>query len=76
LNSDRRNLQDVFCIRHFDNIADFTERARLNQKKLAAELKPHCDFIVGGAGSSGSVVAARLATDPQTQVLVLEAGRY
>lgn len=32
------------------------------------------DFIVCGAGSSGSVVAARLAANPQVQILLIEAG--
>jgi choline dehydrogenase len=38
------------------------------------DLAPVYDFIVCGCGSSGSVVAARLANDPAATVLVLEAG--
>jgi choline dehydrogenase len=31
---------------------DFIAEVRLNQEKLAKELKPHYDFIVCGSGSS------------------------
>jgi choline dehydrogenase len=53
---------------------DFALQVRLNQQKLTSNLKSHYDFIVCGAGTSGCVVAARLAADSNTHVLLLEAG--
>ncbi len=53
---------------------DFAERVHSNQSALAKDLRSRFDYIVCGAGSSGCVVAARLAADPHTQVLLIEAG--
>ena len=39
----------------------FAQRVRRNQQRLGSELKAQYDFIVCGSGSSGSVVARRLA---------------
>nr|WP_082973663.1 GMC family oxidoreductase N-terminal domain-containing protein [Mycobacterium sp. E2327] len=41
---------------------------------MNTELKPRYDVIVCGAGSSGSVIAGRLAENPDITVLLLEAG--
>ena len=53
---------------------DFASRVRANQEQLSANLGGQFDFIVCGAGTSGSVVAGRLAANPAVKVLLLEAG--
>src|SRR5215813_12224654 len=53
---------------------NFAARVRANQCGLTSEIGTKFDYIVCGAGTSGSVVAARLAANPNVSVLVLEAG--
>ena len=54
--------------------SNFAARVRRNQQELSSALRTRFDYIVCGAGTAGCVVAARLAADPNTHVLLLEAG--
>ncbi len=47
---------------------------QINQASQLANLKSRYDYIICGAGSSGCVVARRLAEKPEVSVLLIESG--
>ena len=53
---------------------NFADRVHANQRKLRSNLRTQYDFVICGSGSSGSIVASRLAENPGVSVLLLEAG--
>lgn len=57
-----------------ETLSEFDIRVKANQRKLAEDLKAEYDFVICGAGTSGSVLAARLCENPKLRILLLEAG--
>ena len=59
----------------FDAVAQKVEKLTSGKKQHKNVTDEVSDVVVVGGGSAGSVVAARLTENPDTRVLVLEAGR-
>ncbi len=58
----------------FDSFPLYTRQVQENQGRLASDLQTGYDYVICGAGTSGSVLAARLAANSEVKVLLLEAG--
>jgi choline dehydrogenase len=56
----KTNANSTASLEPSTHAADFAERIRMDQVKLTSELRPYCDFIVSGSGSSSSVTGTML----------------
>lgn len=69
--------ENIAMNHHNDNQSkiDLAHLVRVNQQRLKSNLKRQYDFIVCGSGSSGLVVARRLAENPDVSCVTARSWR-